>query len=350
MVFSYYLYKYPYQFAWSVKKAFNLTDSCLFYSAGLLDNVIFSQVQKHLIPIPVVAQNKKTALSIKPVFPVKSILPAFPEAVIMTRHACHKFPDKRILKFGFRHGAYNFKKMTHAENYKAFTRYFVSSSTDVGITRDAGIYNTVAIGYPKLDPAFNGEIDKVYLNNLKKSLGFSEHKQTLLFTTTWDKSGMSAIETWIDKLDVLSEQYNILVTVHPWTSQSYKMRLFKNQNIHFISHPDTLPYLMLADCVIGDNSSILGEACALDKSILTIQTIQARRSVEAIDQMIKNISFQIPSEDDLTKNIEYAINHPLELQNQRQQANRIMYDDLLDGNAGKRAANLILEYLPELKP
>jgi CDP-glycerol glycerophosphotransferase (TagB/SpsB family) len=158
---------------------------------------------------------------------------------------------------------------------------------------------------------------------------------------------MSAIDAWIHRLDEIAENYNVMVTVHPWTSDHYKRQLTHNQNIHFISHPDILPYLMLADCVIGDTSSILAEACALDKSILTFKTGQAKRSLSEIEQLIKRISFQIDLKDDIEKSLDYAVRNPFELQSQRKTANEIMFDTL-DGKAGERAAKIILEYLPEL--
>lgn len=347
MVFSYFLLKYPYQFTWEILNLINKRRNTYFYAEELLDYIVFKPVQKYLKNIPVIVKNSEIKNQFKSVSCAESSFFKFPKALIMCRHVCHKFPEKKILKFGFRHGAYHFKKLTDASNYNAFTKYFVTSQSEVDLARKSGIHSTVSIGYPKLDPAFNGEIDNQQLMQLHQSLLFSSTKKTLLFTTTWDKSGMSAIDTWINSLDQLSEIYNIMVTVHPWTSQRYKHQLLANKKIHFINHPDVLPFLMLSDCVIGDTSSILAEACALNKSILTIKTGQTKRSLSEIDELIKSISFQINPKDNLLKNINYAVQNPLELQGQRKSANKIMFDNL-DGKAGERAAGIILEYLPEL--
>ncbi len=183
--------------------------------------------------------------------------------------------------------------------------------------------------------------------NLHQALNFNENKKTITFTATWDASGMSAIDSWIYRLNELSEQYNVLVTVHPWTSEKYKELLRNNRSIHYLNNPDTLKYLMLSDCVIGDTSSILAEACALNKSIVTIKSKTAKRSLKEIDQLIKDISFQIDPQEDLMKTIGYAVNHSSEKQNQRDKANILMFDKL-DGQAGQRAVKVISDYLPEL--
>ncbi|WP_218570936.1 hypothetical protein, partial [Pseudomonas sp. Kh14] len=68
---------------------------------------------------------------------------------------------------------------------------------------------------PKLDP---------YINKSVKSL---HNKPIIVFTATYDKSGMSAIHLWADKLGLLTEKYNIYVTLHPWMSRKY-VKIIKN--------------------------------------------------------------------------------------------------------------------------
>jgi len=53
------------------------------------------------------------------------------------------------------------------------------------------------------------------------------------------------------------------------TSGRYVRTLRRMKGIHFVEDPDILPYLILADCLIGDTSSIIAEFCALDKPIVT---------------------------------------------------------------------------------
>lgn len=344
MVLSYLLLKYPYKLAWNALNIIKERKQSVFYAEDYLDMVVFKSVQKYLAELPIVAKNKVVANSFQPAYNPMKIYPVYPKAIITCRHVCHKFPEKRIVKFGMRHGAYHFKRLTNANNYNAFTKYFMTSQHEVDIAKKIGINTAVAVGYPKLDPAFNGEISQQDLSILSNHLGFSNNKKSVLFTATWDKSGMSAIDAWIDKLDSLTEAFNVMVTVHPWTSTHYKKKLIESQNIHFLSTSDTLAYLMLADCVVGDTSSILAEACALDKPIITYETKETKRSLDEISDLIKSISYQIDPSQDILNYLNFAIENKDEFRDNRQKANIIMFDKL-DGKAGERAAKIILEDL-----
>jgi CDP-glycerol glycerophosphotransferase (TagB/SpsB family) len=345
MVFSYYLLKYPYKLIWnSIPQN---SKQYLLYCADYLDYIIFNPVQKYLKPVQLLASDTKIKADLYKNGLNSTLYPAFPKAVFMCRHACYKFPEKKILKFGFRHGAYHFKKLTNPDNYNAFDVFFVTSSAEVDLAKKSGIRSCQAIGYPKLDPAFNGTYNQDFLQNFKNAINLDNSKQTVLFTATWDKSGMSAIDKWIKILPLISKSYNVLVTVHPWTSPHYKNHLRSLDQILFIDTPDILPFLMIADLIVGDTSSILAEACALQKTIITFKTGSAKRSLSEIDALIKNISWQIDSENHLLPLINQTIHTPDEKKSERDSANRLMFDNL-DGKAGKRAADIISSYLPDL--
>ena len=65
--------------------------------------------------------------------------------------------------------------------------------------------------------------------------------------------------------------------------------------------------------------------------------------------IIKSISYRINDLEELNTTITYAINHPHEKDKQMDVANKTMFDEL-DGLAGKRAADIILNYLQTLNP
>lgn len=348
MVLSYYLLKYPYKLLWLYNNSFFKKPSSVFYCSDLLDIIIFNQVQKHLKQIPVIAKNGKVAKILKSNLIDSEIYPSYPKAVIMCRHACHKFPEKKILKFGFRHGAYHFKKFSNPQNYNAFTNFFVTSPYEVELAKEIGIHTCISIGYPKLDPAFDGTYDNDFLYSIKQSLNLNNDLPILIFTATWDKSGMSAIDQWIYNLSLLTKNYNVLVTVHPWTSKKYIEILENSPLIHYIKSADIVPYLMISDCIIGDTSSIIAEACALDKSIITFVVPNAKRSLKEIEELINNISWKVSNFQDLIHLLPYAIHNANEKSIQRKNANQIMFH-ALDGKAGLRAANIITSFLPELK-
>ncbi|MBU1097254.1 MAG: hypothetical protein CVV23_03275 [Ignavibacteriae bacterium HGW-Ignavibacteriae-2] len=344
MVFSYYFYKYPYILLWHIKNLIGKTDDMAFYCADPLDYEMFQPIQKHLPKMKIIAKNNK----VKKYLDKKGIefigMPAFPKVVIMARQTPYKFPVNRIVKFGFDHGLYQFKRWTSPKNYNGFNIYFVSSEEQVNTAKKLGINTVKAIGYPKLDKAFNGEYDQIFLNSIKESRKINPDKKTIIFSSTWDVAGLSALPKWIDKLELLTDDYNILVTVHTWTSQNYITRLISMDRVIFINEYDVTPYLMIADIFVGDYSSIIGEFCAFNKPIITFKVPESDRTIPDIVKMIKRISIQIDDFEELRDAIEKCLADPMEKSTERQNANKSMFY-ALDGNAGIRAANSILEFV-----
>jgi len=347
MVPAYYIFRYPYSIIWHVKKYFGKTEGVVLYCANTLDYHIFSPVQKYLKPLPVVAKDKKAQQELAAIGIESRTLPSFPDGVIMCRHAAYRFPAKAVKKIGLRHGAYHFKPFASTESYNLVDKYLMSSRDEVEKARAVGIRSGVAVGFPKLDSAFDGTYDSQFLEQLRNQLKLAADKKTILLTSTWDKSGLSAIDKWITELNSLTDQYNVLVTVHPWVSQDYIDQITSTPGVVFVGKQDAVPYIMLADVCVGDNSSILAECCALDKPMVTFKVADGKRTVPHVRDMIREFSIQIDSTQDLQQAIDRCIQNPAELTEQRKAANKIMFDEL-DGKAGLRAAQQILELFPQL--
>ena len=317
------------------------------YCADPLDFMILKPVLDHLPGIPIVAKNSRTAAYLRSQGIQSKRLPVFPRGVIMCRHAAHKFPEKRIIKIGLRHGAFHFKAFAGSRYFNAFDLYFLTSQKEVEQAVAAGIKTDLATGFPKLDPLFNGSINEEILKSVFRQAKLDPGKKTIIFTATWDKSGMSAIHLWIHKLPSFIDKYNVLITVHPWTSKKYREQLKKMPGVFFIQQPDVLPYLALADVMVGDTSSIIAEFCALDKPIITFRVAGTKRTVPEITRLLKKISIQIETVAELPRAIEISLKNPNERSAERQQANRLMFDRL-DGQAGKRVAEIIKTKFPGL--
>jgi len=348
MTFSYYLFKFPYVLIGALCRLVKKSAGIIVYCSDPLDYIILEPVFKHLPPIQFVAKTKKTAAFLRRKGIATGRLPSFPEAVIMCRHATHKFPDKKIIKIGLRHGAYHFKEFAGTDYYNAFNLYLVTSEREVEIASQKGIRTVKAVGFPKLDSAFNGKYNDDYLARYRQQAGIDPKKKTLIFTSTWDKSRMSAIDRWIDKIDGLSQKYNVLITVHPWQSEKYKRKLRAMSGIYFIDEPDVLPYLMISDLLVGDTSSIIAEFCALDKPIITFKIPTAKRLVPEITDLLREISIQIDNFEELEPAIAQYRQTPDLKREQRQHANQTMFGSL-DGRAGWRAAQLIKNLIPALQ-
>jgi len=339
MVFSYYLWKIPYSIIWEIKNFFKKTDDIVFYCADELDWIVFRNVYKHLNNVNVVSKNRKVQLDLKKLGIKSSLMPSFPKTVIMARHALHKFPYKKIRRIGMRHGPYHFKKMISKNKYNAFDIFFFTSSKELEIAEKLGITSGAIGGFPKLDDAFNDSIHNSYLEELRKEIGINPNKPVIVFTATWDKSGMSAIHKWVNKIDSLSDDYNILVTLHPFIRDNSEFK-----ECYFINDKNILPYLKLSDIIIGDTSSILAEACALNKLIITFKVDNAKRLSDEIKRLISEISIQINDFSELKSTISNLLLNPNSLRRSQEKWNAIMFDKL-DGKASERIVEAIMKHL-----
>jgi len=326
---------------WSILKLFGLTSGVGFYCADPLDYEMFLPIKKNIdFPINFIAKNKKT----RHFFKVNDIpykrLPSFPDVVIMARQTAYKFPHKNIVKIGFDHGLYQFKRWTSTKYYNMFDVYFMSSENQVEIAKERGIRTAVAVGYPKLDQAFDGTYDEPALNKIKNDLNLDENKKTVIFTSTWNVDGLSALDRWVEKVGSLTDKYNILLTAHTWIEQKFIDIMKNTPGAVYLDEIDVTKYLLISDVFIGDYNSMIGEFCALNKPIITFRTPESSRSIPAVRELIASISIQIDRFDEVEEAIERCIANPDEFLEARKKANELIHYRL-DGNAGMRAVDII---------
>lgn len=320
-----------------------MNPTVVFYCGDGLDYVIFEPIAAHLPAIPVVAKNRDVQRELKRQGVDATLWPAYPRAVIMARHALHRFPRDSIVKIGMRHGAYHFKQFIKPKRYNAFDLYLVTSEKEVQDAVDMGIHTTKAGGFPKLDPMFSPSTEGL-VEDVRLSLGLDEAKPTVLFTATWDRSGMSAIDRWFRRLHELTTSYNILVTIHSLTARHYVDVIRATGEVRFIEDKRIWPYLILSDVLVGDTSSIVAEFCALDKPIITFRVGTGSRLTNEILLMLDEVSLRIDHFEQLPGVLESALQNPSALSTARQKWNRIMFDNI-DGRHGQRAAKEILATL-----
>ena len=348
MVPSYYLFRYPYAAIWHALKAAGRLDPVVLYCANTLDWQLFQPVQKHLPPIPVVAQNKRAQAELAAMGVESKTLPIFPAGVIMMRQAAYRFPTPALRKVGMRHGPFVFKRFANPVGYNMLDRFLMTSSHEVDLAKQHGITVGRAVGFPKLDPALDGSIGEVELAPLRKQAGLDNDKPTVLFTATWDESGVSAVDRWCARLSELTSDFNVVVTVHPWTTEEYLRQIDAADGVFRIAGPDVVPWIMLADVCVGDSSSILAECCALDKPLITFQLADHPRLVPETMKLVDEMSEQISGFDELPAALQRSINEPANQASARQRVRGLMFESV-DGSAGERAAREIRAVFPELR-
>jgi len=345
MILSAVLYHYPYCWLWRLNRRRRSGNRLVFYCADPIDVVIFLRLRPMLPPMEVVARGRATMTFLNRLKIVYRRWPVFPDLVIMCRHAAHRFPSPAIVKFGLRHGIYHFKKFTAAANYNAFDRYFVSSQTEAAEAQAAGIKSVQATGFPKLDPAFSGEYGPERLDEIRRRCGLRPELPVVLFSATYPQSGMSAIDRWKGRLSGLTGRYNILVSVHPWTPKGLKQTLRRTPSIRFIEEYDILPYLLLADVVISDTSSLIGEACCMDKPLVTFRVPDTDRSLPEISRLLAEISIRIEGFEELPAALEISLREDPHRVSRRQTVGRLC--DVTDGTASRRTVEAIRQYLAQ---
>lgn len=347
MVLTYYVVKFPYKLIWNVLNLLKKRTEIVFYCANELDLEIFKNVQSQLRPIPIVAKNHKLQKKLLEKGIKARVMPVFPKGVIMCRQACYLFPESKIIKIGINHGAYHFKPFANVKGHNMFNQFHFTSSSEVEEARAIGITSGVGLGFPKMDDAFNGTYSKEVLDELKDELNLDKNKKTILFSATWDKSQMSAVHKWYTKLSDYTKNYNVLVTLHIWTSEQFKNTIKNTPNVICVESQNITPYIMISDICVGDTSSILSEMCALYKPIVTFKTPVVKKTVPEVREIISSISFQIEELDELEEMLEFAYKNVQQKRVEQEMANKRMFETL-DGRAGERVANKIKEVLPEL--
>jgi CDP-glycerol glycerophosphotransferase (TagB/SpsB family) len=275
--------------------------------------------------------------------------PTYPDLVLMCRHAARNYPGRGVIKIGMRHGPYHFKDFIKANYYNEFDKYFFTSPTEAIQAKERGIVNGCGVGYPKIDDAFDGSITSKQLDELRSEVKIDSSKKTIIFTATWSNTDYSTVLKWYDKLDKLTGQYNVLVTVHDWTSKEIIDKIKSTKGVFYIEDKQVLPYLMIADVLIGDVSSIIAEFSALNKPIITFRVGQVKRISSEIVQMLDEMTVRIDDFEELFSVL------PLALDDKRQSIRdaRIYYNDRmfgpLDGKANQRARKLIDIEITKLK-
>ncbi|MDD3562450.1 MAG: hypothetical protein PHR32_02095 [Candidatus Cloacimonetes bacterium] len=339
MVLSYYLLKPFYSLTWRVLNLFQKRRETLFYCHTPVDMENWLPVQKYLKPLRVVTDKANTYKTLKQSGIKVSRLPAFPKAVIMCRVASHKFPSRKVTKIGMTHGAYHFKRMTSAQNFRPFSLFLFTSQRDLAKAKNIGVKIGKVGGFPKLDPYL--PVKHTAAEDL------AHRKARILFTATYDQSGMSAIQQWLPHLPELTDYYDVYVSVHPWMSKVYIDALKAMPKVHYILG-SPLPYLHKADLCVVDTSSIIAECTALGKPLISWILPDSPRMVPEITEILAKISIRIKDFSELRPAIEKILTEPGIFGSERAWANAIFFD-ALDGKAGLRTAQAITKLLPELK-
>lgn len=347
MVFSELFLALPYRLIWNLVHIFQRQKSVHFYAAEELDYVVFKNVHKLIPKVQIVASNKNLISILKNNYNIESLLyPTFPDLILMARHSLHKYPTNKILKIGMRHGPYHFKDFIGPEKYNRFDLFLLTSESEVKEARDIGIVKSISGGFPKSDDLYDPK--KMIEAEIIKNEIFPNNKKTILFSSTWDKSGISSVNYWASELNRFTEKYNVLVTVHSWTNKDLIRKIKQTKLVYFIDSKDLNLYLHMTDCLISDTSSLIAEFMLLDRPIITFEIPAQKRLSENIVKMLEQTTYRIKQLDELSLTLETAFGSYIKNSEIRYKFIELMFNKNL-GKHSLIASNIIKEFANENK-
>ncbi len=335
----------PYTILWHLVNLLSRDLPLIIYCKDLTEWYVMEPIHKHLPEDTIVIGNRSTTfrLAEKNIKLKRGLV--FPKSVIMCNNHTGIFPCKSIKMIGVRYGAYHFKEFKKSF-FNHFDLYLFSSQADLEAAQAKGIDCGKVGGFPKLDPAFDGTYDDNELCRLKDRIGMDRDKTTILLSATWYRSDASAITEWYKKLHELTKFYNVLVTLHSKMDRRFVSRIKRQDSVVFIEDDNILPYIMISDVCVSDTSSIIAEFSALDKPIITFRIPHTKKLYPQTIKIIDKISYRINYFEQLILAIEYSIKNRSELTKERACFNNTFFDKL-DGQSGKRCAEVIKQYLQQ---
>lgn len=208
------------------------------------------------------------------------------------------------------------------------------------------------VGNPRFDEWHNHTFD----NTLPNSLKLNAKKQTILYAPTY--GALSSLPHWAEQLSRLSHEYNVVTKLHHGTqhrpeeaaSLALAQRYLKNR----LDDPQHLLALIAqADYVLTDSSGFIFDALHMNKRVILLSWPemsslldgqQSFSTPDSADQRIRNI---LPVAQDI-QSLRHAISAGFDwaaLEAPLAEIRHHYCDAFMDGQAGKRAAQEIVELI-----
>jgi CDP-ribitol ribitolphosphotransferase / teichoic acid ribitol-phosphate polymerase len=156
-------------------------------------------------------------------------------------------------------------------------------------------FDVIETGWPKLDSLFNQQ----NAFNDEKQLLLKEHnvKKVILFAPTFSPSLTSAIALKKEIQQIATNEQLLLIKFHDLINleivEEYKEIEKRNKNIRIIYDNNITKYLILADMLISDTSSVVYEFLLLNKPVITFKSSSKHirwMNISEPDQLIPAIN------------------------------------------------------------
>ena len=210
-----------------------------------------------------------------------------------------------------------------------FTKWFSKAATR---HKD---FNVVQTGWSKLD--VYGKALHKYDSDKLALLKKSKAKKIILYAPTFSPSLTSAphLLTQIEEL-AKSKEYLVMIKFHDLMAEdmidSYKKLSMSFENVLFIEERNIIKYLLIADLMISDTSSVVYEFLLLDKPVITFKN----------NSLAINWDNQLSFDGLVNRVAKNLLEDPF-----KQQRLKILneYHPYTDGNSAKRMVDAVEEYI-----
>ncbi len=194
------------------------------------------------------------------------------------------------------------EKPSHYEIRHFFDVYLTSGPVVTDkfekLRKKYGYFLVRETGWPKMD-----YIMKYPTENIRDKYGFSADKKIILYAPTFSKKMQSA-DALTDIIPKIIKDNEIwLIKFHEFMDKTVVQNIknLNNDRIVLLDTHDITPYLYIADVMISDTSSVIYEFMALDKPVITFNTMA--RKDKGID---------ISSADELRPTLDRILTNPEE--------------------------------------
>jgi hypothetical protein len=217
--------------------------------------------------------------------------------------------------------------------------------------------NNEIIGFPRLDPVFNEEIDrKVVLKNL----GLSDSKKTILYAPTWhgklDVNMNSMQQMGKAIMNSVKNEYNLIVRPHPRTLinnespeviELLQEKTISTDNIRLVDDPfaDTIKLMAAADLMISDYSSVGIEFLAFDRPVIYADHLGEEYFDKSLAEIyVREAGFVVREAKNFRQTILKALANPDDKSKLRKKYAKYFFGPT-DGKAAERGAEAIQNLL-----
>lgn len=226
------------------------------------------------------------------------------------------------------------KAYTYSAKNVGYDCVLVASSFGADLLARHGV-RTEVVGYPKLDDAFNGRIDR---RLARQRLGLPQDRPVVLYAPTFGE-GCSA-ERFREAFAQLPPEVEVVMQLHP-VSYIAELARFAGYpaRVRWIGEEDaSIATLVAADVIITDYSGAAFESCALDRPVVLLDD-PALPQTDDVERLYRDFGPRVSDPQQLRGAVEQSLTYPEAFAQQRAHYRERFYEH--HGQGGRRAADAL---------